>query len=392
MSFKEWIVDFMGNARTTNADGTEYQTIIGDLKGEIFYKELALYTAITLIANAISKCEIKTFRNKKEEKDRIYYALNVAANANQNSSQFWHKVIEKMVYDGEAIAIDMNDKLYCADSYSPEIYPILGNKYSAITVDNFTFNKVFTSEEVLRFQLDNKHLKKLIDGLYAQYGQLMAHAIKSFNKSNSEKYKLKMSNVKAGDEKFNKIFEEVIKKQLKTFLESDNAVYPEFEGYNLEDLSPKSNIKDSSDIRDLRKDIFEIVGQTFKIPTSIMLGNITNMNEIVKVFLTFCIDPIADMIGEELTRKIYSFEEWQKGCYIKIDTSTINHIDILDVAEKVDKLISSGVNCIDEVRAIIDYPAIDTEFSKTHFITKNYDTIENRLKGEEGKTNAKNET
>ena len=52
------------------------------------------------------------------------------------------------------------------------------------------------------------------------------------------------------------------------------------------------------------------------------------------------------------------------------------------MAEKVDKLISSGVNCIDEVRAVIDYPALNTEFSKTHFITKNYDTVENRLKGE----------
>lgn len=179
-------------------------------------------------------------------------------------------------------------------------------------------------------------------------------------------------------------FEKVIRAQLKTFLENDNAVYPEFEGYDLIDISPKSNVKDSSDIRDLRKEIFEIVGQTFKIPTNMMLGNITNMQEIVKVFLTFCIDPIADMIGEELTRKVYGFEGWKKGCYIKVDTSTINHIDVLDVAEKVDKLIASGVNCIDEVRAIIDYPALDSDFSKTHFITKNYDTIENRLKGEEG--------
>lgn len=392
MSFRQWIVDFMGNVRVRNSDGTETSTVIGDVKVEIFYKELALYTAITLIANAISKCEIKIFRDKKEVKDRVYYGLNVEANANQNSSQFWHKVIEKMVYDGEAIAIDINNKLYCADTYSPEIYPILGNKYSSVTVDNFTFNKVFTSEEVLRFQLDNKHLKKLIDGLYAQYGELMAHAIKSFKKTNNEKYKLKMASTKAGDKKFNETFETVIKNQLKTFLESDNAVYPEFEGYDLQDISPKSNIKDSSDIRNLRKDIFEIVGQTFKIPISMMLGNITNMNEIVKVFLTFCIDPIADMIGEELSRKIFSFEEWQNGSYIKVDTSTINHIDVLDVAEKVDKLIASGVNCIDEVRAIIDYPALDTEFSKTHFITKNYDTIENRLKGEEGKVNAEIKT
>ncbi len=86
-----------------------------------------------------------------------------------------------------------------------------------------------------------------------------------------------MSQIKAGDAKFNETFEKVIRDQLKTFLENDNAVYPEFEGYDLIDISPKSNVKDSSDIRDLRKEIFEIVGQTFKIPTNMMLGNITNM-------------------------------------------------------------------------------------------------------------------
>ena len=285
------------------------------------------------------------------------------------------------------MVLDINDKLSCADSFSTDPNPILGDKYNGIRIDTLNLNHTFKSKEVLLLKLDDIHLKKLIDGLYEQYGLLLSYAIKSFKKSNSIKYKLKMSNIQAGDEKFNRLFEEVIKKQLKTFLENDNAVYPEFEGYDLQDISPKNNIKDTSDIRELRKEIFEIVGQTFKIPTSLMLGNITNMNEIVKVFLTFCIDPIADMISEELTRKVFSFEEWQKGYYIKVDTSTINHIDVLDVAEKVDKLIASGTMCIDEVRGILDLAELDSDFSKTHFITKNYDTMENRLKGEEDKLN-----
>nr|WP_302417076.1 phage portal protein [uncultured Romboutsia sp.] len=385
MNFREWIVDFMGNTKSSN--DKDVDTVVGEIKAEIYYKELALYTAITLIANAISKCEIKTYKNNKEVKEQLYYTLNISPNANQNSSQLWHKVIEKMVYDEKALVLDINDKLYCADSFSTDPNPILGDKYNGIRIDTLNLNHTFKSKEVLLLKLDDIHLKKLIDGLYEQYGLLLSYAIKSFKKSNSIKYKLKMSNIKAGDEKFNRLFEEVIKKQLKTFLENDNAVYPEFEGYDLQDISPKNNIKDTSDIRELRKEIFEIVGQTFKIPTSLMLGNITNMNEIVKVFLTFCIDPIADMISEELTRKVFSFEEWQKGYYIKVDTSTINHIDVLDVAEKVDKLIASGTMCIDEVRGILDLAELDSDFSKTHFITKNYDTMENRLKGEEDKLN-----
>lgn len=141
--------------------------------------------------------------------------------------------------------------------------------------------------------------------------------------------------------------------------------------------------KDSSDFRALRKEMFEIVAQALQIPVSLMLGNITNMNEIVKVFLTFCIDPIADMISEETTRKTSGgYDNWTKGNYVKVDTSTINHIDILDVAEKADKLIASGTCCIDEVREIIGFDRLNTKFSQQHFITKNYDTVENRLIGD----------
>lgn len=381
MSFKTWFRDFLGN--TKNEKGDIVGNIIEEKVQEICYKELAIQTAITLIANAIAKCEIKVYEEHQEVKNKAYYLLNVSPNENENSSQLWHKAIEKMVYDNESILIDIHDKLHCADSYTYDEYPIKGNVYKGIVVGNLQLNKTFRSDEVLRFKLNNAHIKKLIDGLYQEYGELLSYAAKNYKKANQTKYKLTMDKIKAGDEKFQKEYEEVVKKQLKDFIQNDNAVYPQYTGYNLEDVSPKPNIKDSSDFRELRKDIFEIVAQAFQIPVSLMLGNITNMNEIVKVFLTFRIDPIADMISEEITRKWYpGFDEWSKGNYVKVDTSTINHIDVLDVAEKVDKLISSGTCCIDETRGILGFDPLNTEFSKQHFVTKNYDTVENRLIGD----------
>lgn len=383
MILKKWFINFLEKKETIKTDSINEDKEVEDLMAEVVYKELALYTAITLIANSISKCEIKTYEAGVEVKEKLYYSLNVSPNLNQNSSQFWHKVIEKMIYDSEALVLDINDKLYCADSYGVDKYPILGNKYTGVMIENLQLEKTFYTEGVLLFKLDNVHLKKFIDALNLQYGKLISYAMKKYKESGQTKYKLKLDYVKAGDEKFNEIFDNVIKKQIKSFIESDKAVYPEYEGQSLEDISPKDNNKYISDIKELRKEIMEIVSQTFKIPMALMSGNITNIQDIVKMFLTFCIDPIADMISEELTRKIHGFEDWKNGRYIKVDTSTINHIDMFDVAEKVDKLISSGTNCIDEVRKALDYPELNTEFSKTHFITKNYDTMENRLKGEE---------
>jgi hypothetical protein len=130
--------------------------------------------------------------------------------------------------------------------------------------------------------------------------------------------------------------------------------------------------------------MFEVAAQSYKIPLSMMLGNITNMNEIVKVYLSICIDPLADMIGEEITGHSYSEDEWLNGCYVKVDTSCINHIDMLEVADKVDKLISCGAYSIDEVRHRLDSPLLDTDFSKTHFITKNYEPLDLLPSGQRG--------
>lgn len=348
---------------------------------ELYILELAFYTAISYIASAISKCEIKTYENNKEVKNKEYFTLNVSANINQTSSEFWHKVVEKMFYEEAALVIESGGKLYCADSYTVlEERPFLGHKYGSIVIDNLALDRTYSASEVYVFRLENAEIKKLVNGFYKSYSEVLSYAMTSFKKSNALKYKLKINGVKAGDKDFNEEFEGVIKAQLKTFLESDAAVYPEFDGYDLEDISPKSNIKDSKDIRELKKDIFETVAQAVKIPLSLMLGNITNMQEVVKTFITFAVDPIAETIGEELTRKD-GFEAWKKGNYAIVDTSTINHIDPLEVADKVDKLISSGTMCIDEVREQIGKQPIDDDFSKTHWITKNYDTIENRLKG-----------
>lgn len=382
MSIKTWIMDFLGNIKIKK--GIIEECAAQEQLQEFFYKELAVQTAITLIANAIAKCEIKVFKENKEVKDELYYILNISPNKNESSSQFWHKAIEKMVYNNEAILVEIKNNLYCADSYSKEKYPIKGHIYRGVVIDTLQLNKSFKSDEVLRLQLNNAHIKKLIDGLYQEYGQLLAYAAKSYKKSNQTKYKLILENVKAGDPNFQKLYEDVIQQQLRNFSENDNTVYPQYKGQVLEDFSPKTNVKDSSDFRNLRKEMFEIVAQSFQIPVSLMLGNITNMNEIVKVFLTFCIDPIADMLSEEITRKTTgTYEDWTKGNYIKVDTSTINHIDILDVAEKADKLIASGTCCIDEVREIIGFEKLNTEFSKQHFITKNYDTFEDKLIGDE---------
>lgn len=377
MSIKTWLIDFLGIKKDENGNTVDY--IYENPSAQIYYKELAIQTAITLIANAVAKCEIKTFENNNEVKNEKYYELNIQPNKNENSSQMWHKAIEKMIYDGECIIVNVADELHVADSYSVEEYPIKGNIYKGVSINNLPLDRVFKYNRVIKLKLNNVHIKKLLDGLSKDYEELLEYAVMKYKESNQSKYVLELDNIKANDAEFQKAYREYIHKQLKDFMENDKAVYPQFKGYNLKEL-PSSKSVNSSDFKDIRRDMFEVVAQAFQIPLDLMFGNVNNLDEVVTTFLTFCIDPIADMLSEELTRKIYQgYDNWRNGNFVRVDTSSIQHIDVLDIAEKADKLISSGTCCIDEVRNIIGMNPLNKDFSLTHFITKNYSTAENML-------------
>lgn len=375
MGIKFNFYDFLGK----KVDTAEISTIATKAMEQAAVKELALHIGISYIANTLSKCEIKTYENGKEEQGLLYYLLNVAPNPNQNASQFINQILENYFYDGEALVVMHKDRLYCADSFVvDESDPLKEFYYENITFGNQQIKKKLRANEVFHFKLDNKNVKRLIDGLYAQYGEIIALALQAFKTTNGRKYKLLLENYRAGDPAFAAAFENVIKAQLKTFIENDNAVYPQFKGTDLQEFQT-SDRADTADIISMRKEVFETTAQALKIPLPLIYGNMTNLKEIIGQYLTFCIEPIGDMLSEELTRKRYSFDEWKKGCRVEVDTSCINYVDILECADKVDKAIASGVTCIDELRPRFRLERLGTDFSTAHFMTKNYDLAENML-------------
>ncbi len=363
-------------------DAAEISQVTEALLEKIALKELALYIGISYIANTMSKCEFKTYEKGKEVHDKLYYMLNVSPNPNQNSSQFINKFVEDYYYKGAALVVPIKNHLYCADDFSfeDENNPLKEDVFTNVTFGTNALNKNFKAKDVFYFKLDNKKVKTLIDSLYMEYSKMISAAFDAYQKTNGTKYKLILEQYAAGDPKFQKLYDESLKKQIQTFIQSHTGVYPQFKGIDLQEFT-KGNAKDTSDIVALRKEIFETTAQALKIPQSMMYGNITNMNEIVKVYLSFCIDPLADMIGEELTRKYYGFTGWKDGNYIKVDTSCINHVDILEVSQAVYNALGSGVPTIDDLRERLGMEALNTPFSQQHFLSKNFVPIEDTLNG-----------
>ena len=136
MSLKTWFLDFLGNIRKEKGEIEE--TLFEEKLQEIYYKELAIQTAVVLIANALSACEIKVYEKGQEVKNKFYYRLNVSPNKNENASQLWHKAIEKMIYEKEALIVEIGEELFVVDSKSEEEKPLEGNIYTGICIGNLS--------------------------------------------------------------------------------------------------------------------------------------------------------------------------------------------------------------------------------------------------------------
>ena len=373
-SFKSFLKGFLEEEMTSQS------AVIGKKElTNLAYKELAISTCINLIANAISQCTARTYENNIETFGQEHYILNVRPNINESSTVLWHKAIESMVHHGEALVVNINGCLYVADSYVVNEYPIKGNIYESVVIGNLSLNKKFNQSEVIVLRLNNNNIKRLIDGLYSSYEEMLNLCTEKYKQDNQQKYVLELDNLKVGDKGFNDKYREAMQEQLGEFLNSQNAVLPLFKGQTLTDVS-KTSSASSNDFQSLIENLFKTVAQAFNIPLDLLFGKTDNIDKVTKQFLTFTIEPIASMISEELSAKLYDgFVGFQKGNYVRLDTSDIQHISILEMANAIDKLISSGGYTINDLRVMTGYSKINEEFADKHWMTKNYCLAEDML-------------
>ena len=92
--------------------------------------------------------------------------------------------------------------------------------------------------------------------------------------------------------------------------------------------------------------------------------------------LTFCLDPLANMLMQEINRKRTGKSEMKNGTYMRVDTTKVKHIDMFGIATSVDKLISSGIYTVNMILRAIGETEIDEPWANQHFMTKNYSTIQ----------------
>lgn len=379
ISFKKWLLNKLGAGSGTDVICTELAQALEEYR----LRELAFHTCISMIANAVGKCEFKTYEKGDEYRGREYYLWNIEPNPGQNSTEFLHKLVYKLYSENEALVVDpwREGRLFVADSWqAPEEAPEELREYRDVTIGGTTHRNPLPERDVLHFRLQHKNAKPALDGLCQSYSRLVQAAMKQYSWASGRHMKVHVDQIAQagtiGGKEWNAQFTKMMEAQVKPFLTGENGILPEFTGYKYEEMggSPDAN-RTTRDIRAIADDIFDFTARVFCIPPVLLFGDVAGTQDAMERWLTTCIDPLCDQIQEEIVRKRYGFAEWGKGNFLRIDTSSILHFDLFSNAAAVEKLIGSGAFSINDVRRAAGASTIPEDWAERHFVTKNFESV-----------------
>lgn len=378
--FKKWLLEKLrdGQERTTTEEMTG-EDFFG-LSAEYYIRELAFWSCVNMIANAVSKCEFKTYVKGQETKGDEYYLWNIAPNLNQNSSAFMHKWIAKLYQNNEALVVEVNGQLLVADGYSRKEYALYDDIFTQVQVGDFTFERSFTQSEVLFLRLSDKNMRPVVNGMYGVYKKLIDYGMASYCKSRGTKGVIAIDAMMTGNPEMNECYTALKNGQFTKFADAESAVLPLYRGMQFTELGNKTYTSEGTrDIRAMIDDVLDFTAKAFGIPPTLLNGEVEGTAEALEHFLTFCIDPLVDMLQEEINRKRSGKAGYLAGTYVRIDTKCIKHVDLLSVSTAIDKLIASGAFCINDIRELVGEQPIGEEWAQKHFMTKNYSTVQDLL-------------
>ena len=385
ISFWDWLKSKFSSGSIPLSGGDINYDESAALYADVYFREMAFWSAVNLIANAISKCEFKTFIGGKETKAREYYLWNVEPNRNQNSSAFLHKLIAQLYRKNECLVIEQNSQLLVADSFERKPYALYDDVFTDVIVGDFSFKRSFSQAEVLFFQLHAVDMKRVTDGLYDSYSKLIEYSMRAYQRSRGTKGTFNYETLPVGGTAERAAFDSLINEKIGKWLAGDNAALPLGKGQSWQELQHKTYSTESTrDIRAQIDDISDFTAKAFGVHPALMRGDVQSVGDALEYTLTFCVDPLVDNIAEEINRKRSGYSAFASGTYVKIDTKQIKHVDLLSVSTAIDKLIGSGAFCVNNIRELVGEPPIDEPWAWQHVLTRNYMPFEEAMKLGEG--------
>lgn len=385
MTMRSTIVDFLGNV--LGEDGKPTGSKVFEAEERCRWMEVARSILESYCIAAIQMSTVRIYRSADapEAADHESWLWNVSPNPNQSRAEFVAEMLHVALTDRDGALVvpitrNRQTQLWLADSYSINEQPGREDRYEYVSIGGSTevARRSYRASEAYRFKLmPCPGWSDLLTLAVKEYQELGSAAEAAFEDSNAMRYKLSTETPVSGNDKNMERIAEYIDQSLKPFLKGDRGVLPVYKGFDLTRLAGASSAaswRRSEDIINIRKDMFDAVAACFRVPVSLLYGNTNNFEAVWTSFVTFCVDPIARATADEIARKTLTEEEWMAGGRVVVDTSHIKHVDLFDVADKVEKLVGSSIDTPNEIRTFTGQRPSSAPGMDEYQRTKNFET------------------
>ena len=344
---------------------------------------MAQEKAAGMIAKAIAKSEIVLTKGEKRRKDQEYYRLNIRPNDNETGTDFWFNVARELVATGDCVVVRMaNGKYYRANSYQMDDYVLFGKTYSNITITD-GYNEValrygVSSDDILHFRYGTAKLRKFTDNVLNNINDAL-NAVQSLETiANTPLLKFKVdANLqfrrRTVDGKEIRLTLDNVLDEFKEKIDGKKlAIITEQTGTSLEFMDVKKQVT-AAEVGALADIINKECAAAYDIPLGVFNGQITEQSDATNEFITYAVSPVAEVINDTLDAKLVGEKDYIEGERAFVWLAHFKHVDVIDASPNLDKLRAIGFT-LDEIFEMVGYPALNTEFSTSRALTKNYAT------------------
>ena len=344
---------------------------------------MAQEKAAGMIAKAIAKSEIVLTKGEKRRKDQEYYRLNIRPNDNETGTDFWFNVARELVATGDCVVVRMpNGKYYRANSYQMDDYVLFGKTYSNIVLTD-GYNEValrygVNSDDIMHFRYGTAKMRKFTDNVLNNLNDAL-NAVQSLETiANTPLLKFKVdANLqfrrRTADGKEIRLTLDNVLDEFKEKIDGKKlAIITEQTGTSLEFMDVKKQVT-AAEVGALADIINKECAAAYDIPLGVFNGQITEQSDATNEFITYAVSPVAEVINDTLNAKLVGERDYIAGERAFVWLAHFKHVDVIDASPNLDKLRAIGFT-LDEIFEMVGYPALNTEFSTSRALTKNYAT------------------
>lgn len=410
MGIIEWLENLLFEDDVENAkvpvSNSSSSTSTDATSSSLWAYKLALNIACERIGAILSRCNFKTYINGEYTEGENYYLLNTEPNPNQSAAEFRKQLVRQLILnpDHEALIVILNNvegkkqAMYVAESFTKGNFVVNSTYFYNVTINpygdsTYSLNGVFANEKAIYIKYQNCQLNSIFARMRDTYGQLIENAQKAG--TYRMKYVLSMDSTAENAVDFEENMQDILDNQFANFIKGENAVLPLYAGMKLDQTSAGADLGQNASVANKSvntqvDDAITKVGLAFNIPQSIMLGEFKE--EDTDPFLMYCINPISELITQAFNRKWYGQTSVTNGTYCKLDTKKARNYDLISISNPINKIISSGVYTINEVRKELGENEIESAIGDVHWITQNYAVIGDYVNDPEKRISVGNNT